>query len=406
MKRKRLSAKAVEQMKRSGLHHDSNGLYLQVSPTRAKSWLFRYTRYGKAHAMGLGSLKGVSLKRARRLTSDAHELLSQGIDPIQDRRAKRAVEDAARANSVSFKKCAETYIETHAPSWRNHKHKGQWAATLTTYAYPLIGQKPVSEITTDDVLAILQPLWSTKTETAKRLQQRLAVILDWSRVRGYRSSHNVAQWKGHLDKLLAKPGKIKKVRHHPAIPVAEVGAFMAALGKREGIAARALEFLCLTTTRSGEVRGATWVEIDLQAGVWTIPAERMKSHRPHRVPLSADAVALLEALPRFENVEYVFPNTRGGPLSDMTLSAIMRRMNVPGVPHGLRSTFRDWCSENLIPGELAEQALAHVVASKVEAAYRRTDLYQRRHDLMQRWADHCRGEGAKVLKIAESKGAA
>ena len=407
MKRRRLSAKAVEKQRRAGHFHDGGGLYLQVTRARAKSWVFRYTRHGRAHELGLGSLKGVPLAKARKLAQDAHELLAEGIDPIEHRRAKLAAEAANKAKSVTFRHCAKSYVEAHSPSWRNKKHTAQWSSTLETYAYPVIGDRPVSQVTTDDVLTILSPLWVEKNETAKRLQQRIASVLDWARVRNYRTGHNPAQWRGHLDKLLAKPSRVKQVRHHPSMPHADLPAFMAELAALPGTAATALRFAVLTAARSGEVLGAKWEEIDLPGKTWLIPAERMKARKAHRVPLSDTAVALLDALPRVEGNDYVFPSRGERPLSSMAMLETMRRLGFspggqrgPYVVHGMRSSFRTWCSEKTsFPRELAEQALGHVVGDAVERAYQRSDLLDRRRKLMTDWSRYLERKPGKVVKM-------
>jgi integrase len=268
-----------------------------------------------------------------------------------------------------------------------------------------MGKLLVQDVKQSHVLAVLEPIWKEKTETASRLRGRIESILDWATARHYRTGENPARWRGHLDHILAKPTKIARVKHHSALPVDDVAAFMIDLRKREGTAARALELAILTATRSGEVRGATWAEIDLNAATWTIPASRMKAGREHRVALSDPAVKLLRALPRFEDTDLVFPGSKGKQLSDMTLTAVMRRMNVDAVPHGFRSTFRDWVSERTrYPHELAEMALAHTIGNKVEAAYRRGDMLEKRRQMMAAWAKYCEAPpaiGGKVFMLAK-----
>ncbi|MGE3771475.1 MAG: tyrosine-type recombinase/integrase, partial [Gammaproteobacteria bacterium] len=269
------------------------------------------------------------------------------------------------------------------------KHAAQWLATIETYANPVIGALAVDKVELSHIVTILEKdgLWEAKTETATRLRQRIEAVLTWATVRGYRKGDNPARWKGHLDAVLPKPSKVAKVEHHRALPVSGMFSFMTDLRKRPGIAARCLDFVILTAVRSGEARGATWGEIDLDAAVWTVPADRMKAHKEHRVPLSADAVALLKDLPRMQGSDYVFPAARGGRLSDMALTAVMRRMEVDAVPHGFRSAFRDWCAEHTnYPHEVAEMALAHTISSAVERAYRRGDLFEKRRNLMDDWA--------------------
>tara|TARA_R110000787_G_scaffold83794_4_gene180069 strand:- start:862 stop:1830 length:969 start_codon:yes stop_codon:yes gene_type:complete len=296
---------------------------------------------------------------------------------------------ATAAKRTTFQEAAEAFIAAHESSWANPKHRQQWTNTLATYAYPEIGPLAVGDVGLAHVLKILEPLWSTKTETATRIRGRIAQVLDAAYARGQIDGpwQNPARWRGHLDKLLAKPSRVAKPAHHKAIAVDEVGAFMVRLRSVEGMGAKALEFAILTAARSGEVRGAKWSEIDMDKGLWTVPADRMKAGREHRVPLSAAALALLKALPRMGGTDQAFPAPRGGPLSDMTLSAVMRRMKAQAVPHGFRSTFRDWSAERTAyPSEVCEMALAHAVGNKVEAAYRRGDMLDRRRRLMADWA--------------------
>ncbi len=289
--------------------------------------------------------------------------------------------------AMSFAQAATQYIDTHESSWRSIKHGQQWRNTIDSYANPIIGRVLVRDVSLSHILAVLEPIWHTKTETATRLRGRIESILDWAAARGYRDEPNPARWKGHLDKLLPAPGKIRKRKHHQALPYSDLPNFMRTLASQEGMGARALEFTILTACRSGEVRGAKWAEFDLDARVWTIPADRMKAGKEHRVPLSDAAMAILSVQRERSFSDYVFPNPSGEPLSDMTLSAVLRRMKVPAVPHGFRSTFRDWCSEQTdYPREVAEMALAHAIGSKVEAAYRRGDLFGKRTQLMLDWA--------------------
>jgi integrase len=338
--------------------------------------------------MGLGGFPDVPLVQAKEKARQAREAIGQGVDPIQQRKALVSQLRASQATEKTFKDAAEAYIEAHGESWKNAKHRAQWTSTLETYAYPVVGKLLVRDVAQEHVLAILEPIWKDKTETATRLRGRLEAVLDWASARKYRSAENPARWKGHLDKLLPAPGKIQRVVHHRALPVSQVAEFMAELRKRDGTAARALEFTILCAARSGEVRGAKWSEIDWDAQVWTIPAERMKAGREHRVPLSIAAAKLLKGLPRVVGTDLIFPAPRGVQLSDMAFTAVMRRMEVDAVPHGFRSSFRDWAGElTNHPREVAEQALAHTLESKVEAAYRRGDALEKRRKLMQDWAD-------------------
>jgi len=363
------------------------GLHLQVDDGGARSWILRVTIGDRRPDMGLGGYPDVTLAGAREAARAARAKIKAGIDPIAEARAARSVLKAAMAGAWTFDACATDYIKAKASEWKNAKHAKQWTNTLTKYASPKIGTLQVRDVELPHVLSVIEPIWSTKTETANRVRNRMELVLDWATVRGYRKGLNPARWRGHLDKVLAKPSKVSKVAHHPALPDVDVGAFMRDLRKGEGMGARALEFVILTACRSGEVRGATWQEIDLGAATWTIPASRMKADREHRVPLSVPALRLLRALPRIPGVDLVFAAPRGGVLSDMTLTAVLRRMSVDVVPHGFRSTFRDWCSERTnYPHEVAEMALAHAVGNRTEAAYRRGDLFEKRRELMTLWA--------------------
>lgn len=391
-KAKELSALEVSRIVDAGHHAVGGvaGLYLYVLNTGARSWVLRTMVGNKRRHMGLGSFPEVPLARAKEKARAAKEDIAQGIDPIFKRHAAVSSLRAQQASEKTFAQAAQGYIESHGDSWKNPKHRAQWVSTLETYAYPHMGKLLVRDIGQEHVLNALEPIWKTKTETAARLRGRIENVLDWATVRKYRTGENPARWKGHLDKLLPAPGKIQKVIHHRALPLAQMANFMSDLRKREGTAARALEFTILCAARSGETRGATWSEIDLENSTWTIPAERMKSGKEHRVPLSAPAIALLKALPRFIDNDLVFPAPRGGKLSDMSLTAVMRRMEVDAVPHGFRSTFRDWAGEQTnYPRDLAEQALAHVLENKVEAAYRRGDALEKRRAMMNAWAIFC-----------------
>lgn len=362
------------------------GLHLQITPTGARSWVLRVKIGAKRRDMGLGQYPGVSLAQAREKARQAREAIEAGKDPIMERERAKSALRAAQASEKSFNWCADQYMDAHSDSWRNAKHRAQWLSTLTNYAYPQIGSILVRDIKQAHILAVLEPIWRTKNETASRLRGRLETILDWATVRHYREGENPARWKGRLDKLLPAPGKVQKVEHHEAVPVDDAPAFYAALALREGMSARALQFTALTAARSGETRGATWEEIDLDAGVWTIPARRMKAGKEHRVPLSDQALALLRGLPPSDTSVFVFHAPRGGQLSDMALTQVMRRMGLAAVPHGLRSTFRDWAGDRTnFPRDLAEAALAHVVGNAVEAAYRRGDALQKRRTMMEAW---------------------
>jgi integrase len=347
--------------------------------------------------MGLGPLRLFGLSDARDKAADAQRLLHEGKDPIEFRRDARAKARLEAAKSITFKKAAETYIASHSSGWRGAKVKGQWEATLRDYAYPVIGSLPVQAVDTALVLKVLEPIWTKKPETAGRVRQRIEAILDWAKVREYRDGLNPARWKGHLDVQLPPRGKVRKVEHHAALPYSEVGDFMARLRQHVGTAARAFEFAILTAARTNETLGALWSEIDFGAKTWTVPAERMKADKEHRVPLSRRAIGILEEMSKRRptgnsGAAYVFPGQRSGkPLSNMAFLMLLRRMQRPDLTaHGFRSTFRDWVAEHTtFPNEVAEMALAHVVADKVEAAYRRGNLFEKRRQLMDAWAEWC-----------------
>ncbi|WP_374435330.1 tyrosine-type recombinase/integrase [Inhella sp.] len=374
------------------------GLALRVTPTGAQHWVLRVLIAGKRRDIGLGAYPGVTLAAAREAAAKARDAIREGRDPLDERRVRRAELAAERAKALTFEQCAEAYIAAHKASWKNAKHRQQWGNTLAQWAYPTLGQLLVRDVDLPHVLAVFeQPanpadpegpsLWAGKTETATRLRGRIETILDWATVRKYRAGENPARWRGHLDKLLASPRKIAKVEHHAALPIDAVGAFMKRLRGMSGMGPLALQFVILTAARSGEVRGMAWAEVDMQGAVWTVPKERMKAGAEHRVPLSSAALELLRSVPRIDGAELVFPNSKGGMLSDMTLTAVMRRMGAEAVPHGFRSTFRDWAAERTnYPREVAEMALAHTIGDKVEAAYRRGDLFEKRRRMMEDWA--------------------
>jgi integrase len=383
-----------------------DGLLLQVTPTGARSWLLRATIKGKRRQIGLGAYPDVTLAQARERARGVKDMIWQGIDPLAEKRR------------LTFAQAMEKTLEARTAEFRNEKHKKQWRSTLDKYAVPVLGDMKVSDVAVSDVLRVLEPLWTDKTETASRLRGRIEAVLSWATVGGHRTGDNPARWRGNLDAVLPKPGKVAKVQHNPALSLADVADWFTDLRKRDGMATRALEFLAITAARSGEVRGATWAEIDLDAAVWIIPAERMKAGKEHRVPLTQEAVALLKALPRMQGSDYVFPAARGGALSDMALSACMKRINEardggyldprsgrPAVPHGLRSTFRDWAAERTeFERDMAEIALAHNVGSAVERAYRRGDMIEKRRQMMAAWARFLKGEaGAKVVKLEAAR---
>jgi len=384
-----LSAITVARLAHPGLHFVGgiHGLALQVTVGAGRSWVLRAVVGGKRREMGLGPYPDVTLARAREKAREARELIRQGVDPIERQRAARSALRAAVAAAMTFEECAAAYIKAHEDGWRNLKHVQQWRNSLRQHAFPVLGSLLVRDVGVAQVLAVLEPIWATTNETAVRVRGRIELVLDWAAARDLREGPNPARWRGHLDKLLPRPSKLNNRRHHAALPVEAIGAFVALLRASEGVGARALEFTILTAARSGEVRGARWPEIDLEAGVWIVPGSRMKAGKEHRVPLSDEAVQLLRALPRVVGADLVFPAPRGGVLSDMTLLAVLRRLDVPAVPHGFRSTFRDWAAERTnYPREVAEMALAHTIADKVEAAYRRGDLFEKRRLMMADWA--------------------
>jgi integrase len=394
-----LTAAQVEKGTKLGRYGDGAGLYLLVRSRQAKFWVFRFTRSGKMREMGLGPAKGrtaVSLSAARAKARRLHEAVREGRDPLAERdaEAKKAKADAAKAEAaaMTFGDVADMYIAAHEASWRNPKHRQQWRNTLRDYVVPAIGDLSVGSVDTSAVLKIVEPLWHEKTETASRVRGRIESILDYAKARGWRGGENAARWRGHLDHLLPQRSKVQRVEHHAALPWREIGAFIQRLQQNSGISARCLEFLILTACRSGEVRGAHWDEIDVDHAVWTIPAERTKAAREHRVPLSEPAVAVLREIARLGTEGFVFPGLKAASaLSDMALTRVVHVAGGNGATvHGFRSTFRDWCAETTnYPRELAEAALAHALRDKVEAAYQRGDLLEKRRRLMEEWAAFC-----------------
>lgn len=390
---------AVSRLNSPGLHTVGGvpGLALQVLESGGRTWILRTVIGKRRREMGLGGYPGVTLAMARDAAREARDLVRRGIDPIEAAREAKQSLMATPPVAYTFKAAADAYIAAHSASWKNPKHRDQWTATLSNYAFPVMGDLDVAAIELKHVMRVLEPIWLQKTETAKRLRGRIEMVLDWAGARGFREGPNPARWRGHLDKLLAKPSKVRRIVHHRALPIDAIGAFMTRLRNADGVGARALEFAILTAARSGEVRGATWAEIDLEGGLWTIGAERMKAAREHRVPLSEAALAVLQKMPRGHSDQYVFRAALGGQLSDMTISSVLRRLQVDAVPHGFRSTFRDWAAERTAyPNEVAEMALAHAVGNKVEAAYRRGDLFAKRLALMKDWAAFCSGKPEAV----------
>lgn len=425
---KALTARLVDTVTEPGKYFDGQGLFLRVQPNGAKQWVQRITIRGKRCELGLGSPPAIPLATARKLALENKGAAMLGRDPLQEKRNARA--------GLTFEAAVELYLAAKLDEFRNEKHKKQWRATLDTYAQPILGPKMVAEIAMQDVLKVLEPIWQNKTETASRLRGRIEAVLSWAAVAGHRTGDNPARWKGNLSEILPKPNKVAKVDNQPALALGDVPRWWADLSLRDGMAARALEFAALTAARSGEVRGMTWDEIDFggrdktdktdatplatlaTTATWNIPASRMKAERAHRVPLTPEATAILKSLPRTES-PFVFHAQRGGMLSDMALSAVMRRMQEaevkagragyldpvnkrPAVPHGMRSTFRQWAAERGFPRDMAELALAHFVGNEVERAYQRSDMLERRRDMMAAWAAFLRGEagsGGNVVTL-------
>jgi integrase len=380
----RLSALDVKRAKERGLYNDGGGLHLQIDRNGARSWIFRYGAQGRRY-LGLGPLHTITLAEARERARDCRKLLLEGRDPIAEKQARKAAARIDAARTIIFADAAETYISSHHAAWKNEKNRTQWRNTLRDYAFPVIGKLPVAAIDTGLVLRVLQPIWTTKNETASRVRMRIERILSWATVQGYRSGDNPARWDKHLDNLLPPQGKVAPVKHHAALPYADVPGFIREMRERDGLAGEALEFLILTAARTGEIIGATWDEFDLKEKVWTVPASRMKATREHRVPLSERAIEILKDQPR--DGERVFP------LSNMAFLQLLKRMGRGDITgHGFRSSFRDWASETHDASrDVVEMALAHAVSDKTEAAYRRGDLLKKRRQLMDDWAAFCVG---------------
>ncbi|MGB9153136.1 MAG: integrase arm-type DNA-binding domain-containing protein [Alphaproteobacteria bacterium] len=398
----KLSAITVSRIKQKGLYSDGGGLYLRVKDSGGKFWVLRYMLDGKAREMGLGALHALTLAEARDKAADCRKQLASKIDPIATRDDAQTQKKVDNAKAKTFKECAQAYIEAHEKSWRNAKHVQQWGNTLATYAYPIMGDLPVQNIDLALITAVLEQkkkafgkketLWTARPETASRLRGRLEVILDWAATREYRKGENPARWRGHLENLLPKRARVQRIKHQPALPYEKIGDFMSTLKGQEGTAAKAMMFTILTACRTSEAIGATWGEIDLAKGVWVIPADRIKAGREHRVPLSKAVVELLESLGEIRNKGFVFTGYKPSkPLSNMAMLALLRRMKRRDITvHGFRSSFRDWTAEQTnFPREVAEAALAHAVGDKVEAAYRRSDLFDKRRLMMDEWARYC-----------------
>ncbi len=398
---------AVKRLTDPGLHFVGGvpGLALQVLSTGGRSWILRATIAGRRRDMGLGGYPEVTLAEARETARRARATIREGNDPIEKAKAAKNALKADAAKAMTFRAAASAFIRGQEAGWKNAKHRAQWDSSLERYAYPTIGQLSVADIDTPHILKVIDPIWITRTETASRVRGRIEQVLDWAATRNLRQGPNPARWRGHLDKVLPKRSKVARPEHHRALPYAQLPDFMISLKSVDGMGAQALRFAILTAARSGEVRGAKWSEIDLGSGTWTVPAERMKAGREHRVALSKPALNLLNALPRIGGSDLVFPAPRGGMLSDMTLSAVLRRMKVDAVPHGFRSTFRDWVAECTSHGsDVAEMALAHAVGNKVEAAYRRGDLFEKRRRLAEDWAVFCSINATRTETVVPIRG--
>lgn len=387
-----------------------SGLLLQITPNNGRTWLLRTSVGSKRREIGLGGFPDVTLAQARELARESKDKIRRGIDPVEERKAARAALAASQRRGMTFSDAVDRYLEAKLVSFKNAKHRQQWENTLKTYAIPVLGPMLVDEINVQDVLQVLEPIWRSKTVTADRLRGRIEAVLSWATVAGHRSGDNPARWKGNLKELLPAAAKVTKTDNQPAVQIDDAPRWFAALRSRDGMGARALEFAALTASRSREVRGARWEEINLDTGLWIIPAARMKMDREHRVPLPPVALDLLKALPRDMGNPLIFPAPRGGEMSDMTLSAAMKRLHSadveaggggfvdrvskrPAVPHGLRSTFRDWVAERThFPGDMAEVALAHKVGNAVEASYRRGDMVEKRREMMDCWSRYLTGE--------------
>jgi integrase len=403
----KLTALKVGRPLKPGMYADGAGLHLQVTGAGAKSWIFRFSLHGKAREMGLGSLSAVSLADARTKAAECRRLRQDGIDPIEARKTQRQQAALDAAKTLTFKEASASYIASHKAGWRNEKHVSQWENTLATYAEPVIGALSIQAIDTALVQKVLDPIWKTKPETASRVRGRIEAILDWAKVRGLRQGENPARWRGHLDHLLPAKAKVRRVKHHAALPYAELPDFIAKLRAQEGVAARAFEFTILTAARTGDTIGAVWNEVNTSDKIWTVPADRMKAGKEHRVPLSSRALAILRDDHDLRTSDYVFPGGKTGkPLSNMAMTEVLRRMGRGDITvHGFRSTFRDWAAERTnFPSEVVEMALAHAVGDKVEAAYRRGDLFEKRRRLMAEWASYCNTPTAVTRKVIPMRG--
>ncbi|MET0106310.1 MAG: integrase arm-type DNA-binding domain-containing protein [Sedimenticola sp.] len=383
-----LTVRQIESLTKPGKHADGNNLYLDIKERGTKSWIFRYQLHGKRHEMGLGAYPLITLKQARETASDYRKLLSKGTDPKGHRDSQAHI--SRSGNIWTFDRCSAAYIEDHRTAWKNAKHTSQWTNTLKTYASPTIGKLPVNQVDIELVIKILKPIWTTKPETASRVRQRIEKVLAWAIVHRHREGPNPATWRGNLDNALPKPSKLKQVKHHSALPYSQISGFMTGLRKKNSQSAKALQLTILSGCRTSEVLNAKWDEFDLSRKIWTIPADRMKSRREHRVPLSGQVTELLKNMDKESGSNWLFPGRKGEPISNMAmLNLLKKQMGCTDLTvHGFRSTFRDWAAEvSHHPREIAEAALAHVLTNQTEAAYQRGDLLEKRRTMMQEWAD-------------------
>jgi integrase len=401
----RLSAFKVDKAKQPGMYADGGGLYLRVAEGGSKQWIFRYVVNGRLRDMGIGPCHTLTLVEARERATEARKLRLNGIDPISHKRAQQGAAVAAAAKAMTFRQCAQGFIRDNEAKWTNAKHRQAWESTLVKYVYPTLGELPVGLIDTPLVLKVLKPLWERIPETASRVRGRIESVLGWATVHHYRSGDNPARWQNHLEQALPARSELVKVEHHPALPYMQMPDFMKKLRQDSGVMARCLEFIALTAARLGEATNVLWPEIDLKARTWTVPADRMKAGKEHKVPLSDAAITTLKDMLAIRQSDYVFPGYKQGrPLGHNVLPVLVKRVSSMDITvHGLRSTFRDWAAEcTSFPNEVVEMALAHAIPNAVEAAYRRGNLFAKRAELMQAWANYCAGvdAGDKIVSIA------
>ncbi len=401
-----LTVKGIRKLTEAGRYGDGGGLYLQVTESGGRSWIFRYQVRGRERAMGLGPLRDFDRDQARDRARKARQQLRDGIDPVDAQKAERDARALAAARNLTFKDAAQQYFDGHERKWSNATHRKQFMASLSVYAFPILGKMPVAMIDTALVLRVLQPIWKDKAVTANRVRNRIESVLGWATASGFRTGDNPARWRGHLKEVLPPHGKIAKVEHHKALPYRDMPAFMAALTGRKGVDAKALEFLILTAARTGEVINAKWSEIDFEAKLWTVPAERIKGRKEHRVPLTERAIEILRALPT--EADYVFIGaSKGSRIGKVAMAKVLAAIRPDVVVHGFRSCFRDWAGETTaFPADICEAALAHSLGSKTQVAYQRGDLLEKRRQLMKAWAAFCYSptREASVTPIRNSRG--